>query len=320
MNALAAAMSVASPAGDRARLSVLIFHRVLRSFDPMLPDEPDAPRFDQILGWMRSWFNVLPLDEAVMRLANGTLPGRSASITFDDGYADNHDVALPILQRHGVRATFFVATDYVDGGCMWNDRIIAAVQRCSRSTLDLDALGLGTHAIGSAEERIAAIATIIGNVKYRPVAEREAISDRILELAKVDRPRNLMLSTDQIRALATAGMQIGAHTASHPILARLNPTESRREIHASKATLEETLQRPVRLFAYPNGKPGIDYRAEDVTAARELGFVGAVSTSPGTAVSSTDIMQIPRFTPWDRPKIAFGLRLLANCFRKPTFA
>ena len=54
-----------SPAGRRARLSILIFHRVLGSHDPLLPDVPDAAAFDRILGWISSWFNLLPLDRAV---------------------------------------------------------------------------------------------------------------------------------------------------------------------------------------------------------------------------------------------------------------
>lgn len=317
MDALAAAMSVASPAGKGARLSVLVFHRVLRTPDPILPGEPDATRFDQVLGWLRVWFNVLPLDEAVTRLAAAALPARAAAITFDDGYADNHDVALPLLKRHGLAATFFVATGYLDGGCMWNDRIIAAVRESSESALDLDALQLGRHSIESTEQRLRAIDAIIDAVKYRPPDEREALADRILDLAGVARPRDLMLTTSQLRGLGAAGMQIGAHTASHPILARLCPDESRREIESSKLSLEDKLQRPVELFAYPNGKPGIDYRAEDVAAVRDIGFTAAVSTSPGAATRRTDPLQIPRFTPWDRPRRRFGLRLLANCFRAP---
>lgn len=74
-----------SPSGARARLSVLIFHRVLPQPDPLFPDEIDAARFDAILGWLRSWFNVLPLDEAAQRLKDGSLPARAAALSFDDG-------------------------------------------------------------------------------------------------------------------------------------------------------------------------------------------------------------------------------------------
>ena len=98
--------SLMSPAGARARLNVLIFHRVLPQPDPLFPGEVDAAAFDTMLGWVKSWFNVLPLDEAIARLADGSLPARAAALSFDDGYADNHDVALPLLRRHGLPCSF----------------------------------------------------------------------------------------------------------------------------------------------------------------------------------------------------------------------
>ena len=116
ISALAALIRYLSPSGTRARLSILIFHRVLPEPDPLAPELPDRVRFEQILQWLKSWLNVLPLDQAVRRLSTGTLPERAASITFDDGYADNCTVALPLLLKHGLPATFFIATGFLDGG------------------------------------------------------------------------------------------------------------------------------------------------------------------------------------------------------------
>src|ERR1035437_9290941 len=96
---------VLSPARSKARLSVLIFHRVSLDPDPLFPDEMYAARFNEVCGWLGSWFNVLPLDQAVAHLNTGTLPARAACITFDDGYADNFHVAMPILQRQIGRAS-----------------------------------------------------------------------------------------------------------------------------------------------------------------------------------------------------------------------
>jgi peptidoglycan/xylan/chitin deacetylase (PgdA/CDA1 family) len=90
-----------SPAGAGARLTVLIFHRVLLEPNPLFPGEPDAVRFETQMRWIKTWFNVLPLPEAIQRLRVGGLPARAAAITFDDGYADNFTVALPILRRAG---------------------------------------------------------------------------------------------------------------------------------------------------------------------------------------------------------------------------
>src|SRR4029453_16058094 len=99
-----------------------------------------------------------PLPDAILGLREGRLPPRALTITFDDGYADNCTVALPILQRHELRAAFFIATDYLDGGRMWNDTVIEAVRGCSRSALNLDDLDLGVHPLGTPEEKSRAIA------------------------------------------------------------------------------------------------------------------------------------------------------------------
>lgn len=130
-----------APAGKRARLSVLIFHRVLRQPDPLFPGEMYAQRFDAVCRWLAAWFNVLPLDQAVSRLKAGSLPARAACITFDDGYADNHEVAASILGRHGLSATFFIATGFLDGGRMWNDTVIESVRQAGAATLELGHVG-----------------------------------------------------------------------------------------------------------------------------------------------------------------------------------
>ena len=161
MTPMAFSFSFLSPAGVDARLSVFIFHRVLPEPDRLFPGEVDARRFDQICGWVKSWFNVLPLDSAVALLRDGKLPERAACITFDDGYADNYHVALPILQRHGLTATFFIATGFLDGGCMWNDTIIESVRACKLQKVELNSLGLGSHGIATVAEKQAAIAALI---------------------------------------------------------------------------------------------------------------------------------------------------------------
>lgn len=304
-----------SPAGARGRLSIPIFHRVLPQVDPLFPDEMDAQRFDAVCGWLKDWFTVLPLDEAVRRLKNGTLPQRALAITFDDGYADNHDVALPILRRHGLPATFFVATGFLDGGRMWNDTVIESVRRTALRELPLQALqaeGLAAMDVSSVPARQVAIGAIIRAIKYLPVDRRLQLTQALAELAQVTPPTDLMMTSAQVREMRRAGMQIGAHTVSHPILARLNDDAARREIQQSKHRLEDLLDEPVTLFAYPNGKPGEDYSPRSVAIARELGFEAAVSTSWGASNSRTDLFQIPRFTPWDRGRTRFALRLATN--------
>jgi len=276
-----------------------------------------ARHFDELCGWLAGWFNVLPLDEAAAHLQAGTLPERAACITFDDGYADNYQVALPILQRHGLKATFFIATAFLDGGRMWNDSITEAIRGCAATRLDLSSLGLGQHALDSLEAKKVAIKSLIGQIKYRPLAERVVLTEQIAGLAQVSLPGGLMMSSDELKALRAAGMQIGAHTVSHPILARLDEAEARAEILAGKQCLEHLLGERIGLFAYPNGKPGEDYTPANVELVRSLGFDAAVSTAWGTSAHGDDGFQIRRFTPWDNSRLRFGLRLWTNLLSAP---
>ncbi len=309
-------MSLLSPAGARARLTVLIFHRVLPQPDPLFPDEVDAARFDALLGWVKSWFQVLPLDAAIRQLHEGSLPARAAALSFDDGYADNHDVALPLLRKHGLPCSFFVATGFLDGGRMWNDTLIESVRQSRLPTLDLRGLvdgrgdDLGQHALVDTAARRAALGQLIERVKYLPPEPRVACVDAIAARAEVRPPDDLMMSSGQVRALRAAGMQIGAHTVSHPILATLDEARAADEIGRSRDTLQGLLGEKVGLFAYPNGKPGTDYRPDvHPRLVRELGFESAVSTRWAAARHGDDVFQIPRFTPWDRSRLKFGLRL-----------
>ena len=311
-------LSILSPRAEAARLSVLIFHRVLPAPDPMFPGEVDARQFDQIIGWMRTWCNVLPLDEAVNRLAARSLPARAAAITFDDGYADNHGQALPILQRHKLSATFFIATGFLDGGRMWNDTIIDAVRRFNGDRIELQGiLGIQPEAAAvwpcrSIEQRRHAIEAIIGQIKYAQPDQRLVLANEVAFRLRIKQSTGLMMTSQQVLGLRREGMQIGAHTHTHPILARLEPEAARLEIARSKRTLEDLLGESVNLFAYPNGRPGQDYNAQSVSIVRDLGFSAAVSTAKGAANCQSDPFQLPRFTPWDRTRARFGLRLAAN--------
>lgn len=305
-----------SRAGPSAKLSILIFHRVLAQTDPLFPSEATVQSFDWQMALLKSLFNVLPLPEAVSRLKAGSLPARAAAITFDDGYADNYTHALPILQKHGLHATFFIATAYLDGGRMFNDTVIESVRNTKLARLDLSDMQLGDHELGSTAAKKQAIQQILPKIKYLLPDEREAAAARVAARAEVETlPNDLMLTTAQLKGLHAAGMEIGGHTHRHPILAKLDRDAALTEIATGKTVLEDKLGTRVGLFAYPNGKPGTDYLPEQSGIVRELGFEAAVSTAHGVSTCSSDMYQLRRFTPWDTNQTAYALRLLQNAKR-----
>lgn len=308
-------LSALAPGGPRAKLSILIFHRVLPRPDPLFEDIPDAAVFERTMRWIREWFRVVPLAEAAARLRSGELPPRAMSITFDDGYADNEEVAAPILRRLGLHATFFVATGFLDGGNMWNDRVIEAVRACNAQSLDLGFLALGIVSLDSIAARRATIDRVLARIKHEEPAQRQASVERIEEACGTALRAPLMMRAEQVARLAASGMDIGAHTITHPILTRLSLARAREEIDGSKAALESIVGRRIALFAYPNGVPRRDYGPEHVGVVRAAGFDAAVSTAWGVARPDADLFQLPRFTPWDRARARFALQLLQNLSR-----
>jgi hypothetical protein len=193
-----------------------------------------------------------------------------------------------------------------------NDVVIAALRTTRHAQLDLAGLDLGSHALASMADRRAALDHVLARLKYRPHAQREREARAILHAAGGEMPSGLMLTSDGVRSLASFGIETGAHTISHPILARTAADDAWREIRESRRVLEGLLGHSIALFAYPNGRPDADYQAEHVRMVREAGFAAAVSTAWGAGTPASDRMQLPRFTPWTRNPLKFDLLMLRN--------
>ena len=292
------------------RLPILIFHRVLPQPDPLFPEEMCAQRFDALMAVVSRSLQSLTLSQGASRLQDGSLPPRPVVITFDDGYADNADVALPILRKHRLCASFFVSTGFLDGGRMWNDTVIECLRRCRHDSVDLGRFGLGRLPLTGPADRRRAIDALLPIVKYQGLAERERSLTVLHALCGHPAlPDDLMMQSGQVAALHAAGMEIGAHTVHHPILQRVPLVEAEAEIVQGRQRLQQITGAPVQVLAYPNGKPGVDYGVEHVALVRRLGFRYAVSTAAAIAAATDDPLQLPRFTPWDRSPMRWALRL-----------
>ncbi len=297
-----------APRGRRGKLLVFIFHQVLAEPDPLRPYEPDVEQFDWMIRHIAENFSVLHLDEAVARLADDSLPPAAACITFDDGYRNNAEVALPILLRHRVVATFFIASGFLGRGRMWNDDVIEAVRKLGAADAAWHAFGLGSHCLATPADRLQCLATVLPRLKYFPHQERARLARAIACQAGVEEESSLMMEREHLALLIAGGMEIGAHTHSHPILSGMAADEVRDEITRGRRALEAMTGRAIRLFAYPNGDTHRDLGQRDVDLVRDLGFACAVTTDPGFAVRTTNPHMVPRFTPWDRTPGRFAMR------------
>jgi peptidoglycan/xylan/chitin deacetylase (PgdA/CDA1 family) len=247
--------------------AVLMFHRVRphapQSFDPHRGLEIEPAFLDAVLVRLRQrGFAIVPLDEVPERLAS---PGRQrfAVLTFDDGYRDNLEEALPILRRHGAPFTLFVTTGFADGEApLWWLDLADAMAREPSPSAAFAAAYSDLRRSPDLRARIAALASARG-------------------IDGAARTRALCLGWDELRALAAEPLcTIGAHTLTHPILGALPEAETRDEVIRAKKIIEERLQRAVRHFAYPVGDAAAAGRRE-FAMAREAGYATAVTTRPG---------------------------------------
>lgn len=293
-------------------LSILIYHRVLDAQDSICPDEFDKPRFIKHLQILSKYFNVLSLTEALEKLGSNTLSKNSAVITFDDGYADNYFNALPILKSFNMPATFFIATGYLNGRSMWNDIIANAIRKTSKSNINLSKLNYGVHKLTNKK---LAFESIIKQVKYEPSVRRDEVAKYISNICEVNLPTGLMMNESQVAHMFKQGMEIGGHTVNHPILCELDSKSAKHEINQCKSDLESIINEKISLFAYPNGKPNIDYNFEHTKIVKNAGFTSACSTTWGTSNQNTDLYQIPRFTPWNTEQTKFLVHMYKNRLR-----
>lgn len=300
------------PDSVHSRLSVLIFHRILPDPDPLLPYEITAKQFAAEIKALAQHFTILPLNEGLTRLWNNTLPPYALCLTFDDGYRDNFTIARPILKSLGVKATFFIASGYLDGGRMWNDTLLTIVRRWPQDKIDLTDWGIPIIPMRDLPQRQQAWWLLFHWMRRIGPRGRDEMLDRLAQRLPERLPTDLMMTPRQVRQLHADGMEIGCHTRSHPILARLPDDAARAEIVDSKRDLEELTQADVHYFAYPNGTPGDDYGMRDVNLVTAAGFKAAFSTSWGVVTRDWDPFQIPRFTPWDRNLSRFTARFILS--------
>lgn len=307
-----AASSIVSSRGVSARLLILFYHRVHRVADPLRPCDVDADTFSWQMEVLSRYFTPLTLENAMALLRRGELPANAVCVTFDDGYADNVAVALPILQSKAVPATFFLTTGFFGHGCMWNDRVIELLRNVETKKLSLLNLGLGEYEITSTATRLNMVNSVLRKLKHLPLEERNTQVQRLENELNVDVSYFPMMREDQVSVLIKEGMGVGAHTINHPILSKISLDEARWEIESGKQQLETLTGKEVSLFAYPNGVPGQDYEAEHVGLVKAAGFDAAFSTAWAAAQHTDNFFQMPRVAPWDNTRLRFYLRLVRS--------
>jgi len=292
------------------KLLIVNYHRIHNTHDLFFDDDIDQAYFSWQIRLMSQYLSPVLLNDGLIKLTTGQLPGGSIVVTFDDGYRDNFIDAFPILKQYNVPATFYIASDFLNGGIMWNDVIIESIKLTSKKTLDLSKLGFKQYSLSSKEEKIIAIEDIIKQVKYKQLHDRLQIVTELNQICEVDLPDKLMMDDEHVIQLHQQGIEIGGHTSHHPILSSEDDKVVIEELLAGKYYLETLLNTELSSFAYPNGKLNKDYKEKHAVMVKSAGFKSAVTTNWGINTRTTEYFQLYRFTPWDKSPILFLLRLL----------
>ncbi len=290
-------------------LLILNYHRVLVPNDIFFSSDLDIDTFTWQIKLLKKYLKPLPLIQAIELMNNNNLPRGAVVVTFDDGYKDNLENALPILQEQLVPATFFIASSFLNGGIMWNDVVIESIKASKKKRIDFKFLNMGQCSLSTKEEKLNLIEKIIGKVKYKNLNERNTLIKQINQVCDAELPRNLMMTDSELSKLAQSGMEIGGHTALHPILNCETDQQVIDEISQGKKYLETLLDRKIVSFAYPNGKLGVDYQAKHAEMVKKSGFTSALSTDWGLNNSQTNLYHLKRFTPWDKTPNRFLFRI-----------
>lgn len=301
----------------KGKLSVFLFHKVPLTPDPLVPHDLDQSAFSRVLDFIDDHFKVHPLADAVRLLGQDRLPDRCAAITFDDGYADWNPGVVALLSKRAIPATFFITTGQFEGRPMWHERLINVVRSCRGSVLDTRPVRLPPLATSGPKERAAAVQALEYHFKYLPLMVRDQFLLQLEQSVGTSADVVPVMRPGDLANISNLGFEIGAHTHDHPILSLCDADLVRNEIGKTREILEGIVKRPVKSFAYPNGRPGVDFSHRTIDMVKAAGYDYAVTTHWGVARATTSPFQIPRFTPWGPSRRKMSLQLLRNIFTTP---
>lgn len=268
---------------------VVNYHRIYST--PSVETEFDsdvfghsAKSFEQHVSWLSKNCNVLSESDLISAMKDGFPVGKpNVLITFDDGYIDNFEIAVPILQKYGVSATFFVPYLSIENREVgWWDLAAWCLKKTEKTSLTIAGESLLLDSRASTYLATRAVHGIFkkkkheetgGLIKQLSIATGVALPDETVQSQE-------LMSWSQLRQMIELGMSIGSHTMSHRVLSRIENKDQDWEIIESKSKISERLETDVRSIAYPVGKRD-SINAYSLEASEKAGYDLAFSFYSG---------------------------------------
>lgn len=302
-------------------IRILYYHRISNDHDDYNYTNVSLSNFKQHMEYICANYTVLKLSELLDKQVYER-DEDAVVITFDDGYKNFFDNALPILKQFSIPAACFITTDNIDTGEEnWVDAIIQAVFQPSNYVEEIVIhSGLCTYRWKTdiLEKRVEAYREIRRIFGSAIDSERKKMLDEIITqtgISKHAKKSKQIMSRDEILRLSKEELiEIGAHTVTHPFLDVLEDDEIDREIIGSKEMLETITERPIKFFAYPFGI----HNERIVRKVEEAGIDIAVTCDQGRVLETTDKLRLPRYCVLNYSREEFAKYLKKSVFDRST--
>jgi peptidoglycan/xylan/chitin deacetylase (PgdA/CDA1 family) len=270
--------------------AIFMLHHVRPShdaeFQPNHHLEVDPEFLRAMLAHLRTLdIDIVTMDEAHARLSQRNFARRFACFTFDDGYRDNRDFALPVMREFDAPLTVYVASDFAAGtGRLWWVALERVIAKASAIEAPIGGMvtRFDTSTAAAKQATFDRLHDWLRGLPSEHDVEREisALCTRY-DVDETTIARDLCMSWDELKAFADDSLvTIGAHTITHCNLAKQSEATATFEMVTGRIRIEAALQRPVHHLAYPCGDR-IAAGTREFTIARAAGFKTAVTTRPG---------------------------------------
>jgi peptidoglycan/xylan/chitin deacetylase (PgdA/CDA1 family) len=267
---------------------------------------------------VRRHYRVVPLRQMVYELQEPRAEGQSVAVTFDDGYLGTYSEAFPVLKEYAIPATVYLTAGSVESGELaWYDRIFLRFQRAtSEVTVCLDSER--AFRLTDFASRVEAATTVVLYLRTLPDEQRRRWCESFEQAmpAPCTETRGSMMTWDQVREMRRAGISIGCHTMTHPVLSRLAPDVLQQEVAGSKRLIENRLDAAVEDFAFPFGKPR-DCGTVRGAQLSAMGFHTGMTTILGVNEPHTDRFRLRRMVQGDELSVAMFACRLQRLFFHP---
>ena len=291
---------------------VLTYHRVGSQVDGIFDPIP-VDVFEQQICCLAAHYNVLNASDAWAMTQKGCLPDKAIVITLDDGYRDNYDFAFPVLKKYDLPATLFLTTGPLEGmGPLWHDQVFTAFARTRKRAYILNGT---SNSLATLKDRQTAAMEFSSYARTLDENKLKASVSLLMKDLNVTIEQVVsrcpMLDWQQVREMSESGIEIGAHTVTHPIMSRLPYERQMEEIAQSIEGIFRNVGKRTTVFSYPNGRDQ-DFNEATLEILKTLGIKASFTTNFGGNSFDCDPYFLKRGAAWSEDIEVFSLQLIWN--------